>query len=59
MEVLSLLLAILLIGESSSDRILGMLPITFTCLVLPIIIQVAILLLWAIKWKPPNKEGAQ
>lgn len=59
MEVLSLLIAILVIGESSSDRILGMLPITFVCLVLPIIIQVAILLLWAIKWKPPNKGGAR
>lgn len=61
MEFLVLLVAILIIkGQvASTDRILGMLPITFACLVIPVIIQVTILLLWAIKWKPPNKEVSE
>ncbi|MDH5806149.1 MAG: hypothetical protein QXW62_04020 [Candidatus Methanomethylicaceae archaeon] len=58
MEIFSILMAIFIIKEqlSSTDRILGMLPITFACLIIPVIIQVIILFLWAIKWKPSNKE---
>jgi|GEM_PF-2927312 hypothetical protein len=41
---------------SSSDRILGMLPITFVCLIIPIIVQILILTLWALKWKSPEEE---
>lgn len=58
MVILNILMALFIAGEqlTSTDRILGMLPITFACLVIPVIVQVMILLLWAIKWKPPNEE---
>jgi hypothetical protein len=40
---------------STSDRILGMLPITFACLIVPIVVQVLILILWALKWRSPEE----
>lgn len=35
------------------ERILGMQPHTFACLVIPFIVQVIILLVWGAKWRPP------
>ncbi|MEM2213782.1 MAG: hypothetical protein QXD66_00235 [Candidatus Nezhaarchaeales archaeon] len=35
------------------ERILGMLPQTFTALVLPVVIIVIIALIWALRWTPP------
>jgi len=51
--MLSILIAKII---SASDRILGMLPITFVCLIIPIVVQVIILTLWALKWKSSEKE---
>ncbi|MGC8936440.1 MAG: hypothetical protein ACP5KV_03640 [Candidatus Methanomethylicaceae archaeon] len=38
----------------SSERILGMQPLTFLCVAIPVVIQVVILLIWAIKWRSPE-----
>jgi len=38
----------------SSERILGMQPLTFFCLVIPIVVQVSVLLIWALKWRAPD-----
>lgn len=58
MDILNLLMTILIVKEelASTDRILGMLPITLACFAIPVIVQVIILFLWAIKWRHPNKE---
>ncbi len=36
------------------ERIAGMLPHTFAALVTPIAVIVIVLLIWAIRWRPPE-----
>jgi hypothetical protein len=48
------LAALSITSSLSSERILGMQPLTFFCLAIPIVVQVAVLLIWAIKWRAPD-----
>lgn len=36
------------------ERIAGMLPHTFAALVTPVAVVVIVLLVWALKWRPPE-----
>ncbi|MCX8181781.1 MAG: hypothetical protein N3D12_01555 [Candidatus Methanomethyliaceae archaeon] len=38
----------------SSERIFGMQPLTFFCVAIPIVVQVALLLIWALRWRSPD-----
>lgn len=51
---LSVLASMTIAPLLASGRIFGMQPLTFACLIIPIIVQVAILLIWAAKWRSPD-----
>lgn len=51
---LPLLTTLAIAPSLASERILGMQPITFACLAIPIIVQAVILLIWAVKWRSPD-----
>lgn len=38
----------------SSERILGMQPLTFFCFAIPIVVQAVVLLIWALRWRSPD-----
>jgi hypothetical protein len=43
--------------RESFQRIAGMQPHTFACLVIPIVVQAIVLLIWGLKWKPPTPSS--
>jgi len=46
--------------RETCQRIAGMQPHTFACLVIPMVVQAIALLIWGLKWKPPtpSSEGS-
>lgn len=48
------LAAFSILPSFSTDRILGMQPLTFFCFIIPVVIQVTVLIIWALRWRSPG-----